>query len=117
MSLDRLQILAKKDFMPRQEVLIPEWEGSVWVRSLTVGERDSIDSDFNAARTKGKTPDNLRARMLIKGCCNADGVALFSDADISDVNKLPATILEKIFDAILKINKIGAGAIEESEKN
>jgi hypothetical protein len=117
MALDRLQILSKKDSLPRQEIVIPEWEGSVWVRSLTVGERDSIDSDFNAARTKGKTPDNLRARMLIKGCCNADGSALFSESDIADVNKLPATILEKIFDAILKINRIGAGAVEDAEKN
>lgn len=55
--------------------------------------------------------------MLIKGCCNADGSALFSESDIGDVNKLPATILEKIFDAILKINKIGSGAVEDAEKN
>ena len=46
-----------------------------------------------------------------------DGSALFSESDIADVNKLPATILEKIFDAILKINKIGSGAVEEAEKN
>jgi hypothetical protein len=117
MALDRLQILSKKENLPRLEVLIPEWEGSVWVRSLTVGERDSIDADFNAARRTGKTPDNLRARMLIRGCCNADGSALFSESDIGDVNKLPATILEKIFDAILKINKIGSGAVEDAEKN
>jgi len=44
MALDRLQILSKKDSLPRQEIIIPEWEGSVWVRSLTVGDRDSIDA-------------------------------------------------------------------------
>jgi len=117
MSLSRSQILSKKDNLPRQEVLVPEWEGSVWVRSLTVGERDSIDNEFNAARVKNKTPDNLRARMLIKGCCDEKGKALFTEADIAEVNVLPATILEKIFDAILKINRIGAGAVEDAEKN
>ena len=35
MALSRSQILSKKDNLPRQEVLVPEWEGSVWVRSLT----------------------------------------------------------------------------------
>lgn len=117
MALSRSQILSKKENLPRQEVNIPEWEGSVWVRSLTVGERDSIDGEFNAARVKGKTPDNLRARMLIKGCCDESGKALFTEADIAEVNGLPATILEKIFDAILKINRIGAGAVEDAEKN
>jgi hypothetical protein len=117
MSLDRSQILSKKSAFPKQEVQIPEWEGSVWVRSLTVGERDQIDSEFNAARSKGKTPDNLRARMIIKGCCDAAGQPLFTDADLIEINKLPATILEKIFDAILKINRIGAGSVEDAEKN
>lgn len=117
MALDRSQILSKKNCLPRQEIAIPEWEGSVWVRSLTVGERDQIDSEFNAARNKGKTPDNLRARMLVKGCCDEKGDALFTDADLPEINKLPATILETIFDGILRVNKIGAGAVEESEKN
>lgn len=117
MALDRSQILSKKNFLPKQEVAIPEWEGSVWVRSLTVGERDQIDSEFNAARNKGKTPDNLRARMIIKGCCDEAGQPLFTDADLPEINKLPATILEKIFDSILKINRIGAGAVDEAEKN
>lgn len=117
MALDRAAILAKKNSLPRQEVQIPEWEGSVWVRSLTVGERDQIDSEFNAARNKGKTPDNLRARMIIKGCCDEQGQALFTEADLAEINKLPATVLEKIFDSILRINRIGAGAVEEAEKN
>jgi hypothetical protein len=55
--------------------------------------------------------------MLIKGCCDEKGKALFTEADIAEVNVLPATILEKIFDAILKINRIGAGAVEDAEKN
>lgn len=117
MALDRSQILSKKVNLPRQEIQIPEWEGSVWVRSLTVGERDQIDSEFNAARSKGRTPDNLRARMIIKGCCDEAGQPLFTEADLQEINKLPATTLEKIFDSILKINRIGAGAVEESEKN
>lgn len=117
MALNRLQILSKGENLPRQEIQIPEWEGSVWVRSLTVGERDQIDADFNTSRNKGKTPENLRSRMLIRGCCDADGKPLFSESDVVEVNKLPATILEKIFDAILKINRIGAGAVEEAEKN
>jgi hypothetical protein len=55
--------------------------------------------------------------MLIKGCCDELGKPLFTEADIAEVNVLPATILESIFDAILKINRIGAGAVEQAEKN
>lgn len=117
MALDRAQILSKKNNLPRQEIQIEEWEGSVWVRSLTVGERDQIDSEFNAAKSKGKTPDNLRARMLVKGCCDELGQPIFTEADLPEINKLPATILEKIFDGILKVNRIGPGAVEELEKN
>jgi hypothetical protein len=98
-------------------VQVAEWEGSVWVRGLTVGERDQIDSEFNAAKTKGKLPENLRAKMLVKGICDQDGQQLFSEADLPEINKLPSSSLEKIFDAILNLNKIGAGAVEEAEKN
>lgn len=117
MSLNREQMISKGESLPRQEIKIPEWEDSVWVRSLTVGERDLVDNEISTNRNKGNAHNNLRARMLVRCCCDATGKELFTEADIPVVGKFAATILEKVFDSILKLNRIGAGAVEEAEKN
>lgn len=88
------------------EVQVPEWNGSVFVRVMSGGERDKWESDIF---DEGKViKDNFRARLLAKCISDDQGVRLFSDADITALGSKNAKALDSIFAIAKKLNGIGS---------
>lgn len=113
MTLNRETILAVKYDLPRKEVEVPEWGGSVFVRTLTSAERDAYEA-WCLKKNGGKL---ARSVFIVWTCCDETGKPIFTTADLPSLNQVPSYVLERVFDAAMKINKITAEDVEALEKN
>jgi L-asparaginase II len=111
MLLTRDSILQAED-LPRREVPVPEWGGSVYVRMMTGSERDA----FEAVHLKNPTVET-RARIAVATVCDDTGKNLFDPGDVAAVGKKSFTALERIAQVALELNRIGSADIDELEKN
>lgn len=97
--LSREEILSKDDRVV-EEVQVPEWGGSVLVRSLTGKERDAFEESLQETRG-GKTKRNVknfRARLVALCIVNEAGELVFSKADIDALGNKAAGALQAVFD-------------------
>jgi hypothetical protein len=111
MSLSRDQILAADD-KPVKEVPVPEWGGTVYVRTMSGLERDRLEAQQQANPSK-----EVRARFVVAACCDADGELLFTEADIPALNGKNVKALDRIFDEVIELNRLSKDAVDDAEKN
>ena len=114
MLLSRDMILAKDD-LTREELVIPEWGGSVYVRVMTGTERDELESrqmltDGQPANERLK---NLRALLAVLTTCDEQGAALFVMDDLGSLSNKSATAIDKIFEVSLRLNRLQADEVEK----
>jgi hypothetical protein len=109
--LTRDQILAAQD-KPVKEVPVPEWGGSVHVRTMSGLERDRLEALQEASPRK-----EVRARFVVAACCDAEGNLLFTEADIPALNGKNVKALDRIFDAVIELNRLSKDHVDEAEKN
>lgn len=111
MILSREAILACDD-LPQVKVTIPEWGGTVFVRTMTAGQRDR----FEQSVTDSPGVD-FRARLAVLTVCDEDGKLLFSESDVALLTLRSARALSRIFSVAVKLNGITSDDVEELEKN
>lgn len=116
MSLTREQVLAYA--MPtrlrRQEVSIPGWDGSVWVREFTQGEYVAFLRGLRVDEVTGRVNDPEYGEKLAAIClCTEEGERLFADGDVAALATLPASALAVIVDAAQKLNGLTAPVADE----
>lgn len=107
MILSRDSILTVED-LPREEVDVPEWGGSVVVRTMTGSERDA----FETVHIKDPTKD-IRARLAVHTVCDDQGTLLFSLNDVDAVGKKSAAALDRIFAVAVRLNGISKQDVED----
>jgi hypothetical protein len=112
--LTKAAILAAND-LPTRDVAVPEWGGSVRIRSMTAEERDAFEAAQIAAKTDGfVVVPNLRARYVSSCIVGEDGQPLFSEGEIGALGRKSAAALDRVFSAIAELNKLDPNAIEEA---
>ncbi len=111
MALTRDQILGADD-TKLDEIEIPEWGGTVFIRAMTACARDALEADFSAGRKS-----NFRASVAARAICDENGVLLFTEADIEKLGEKSGAALDRVFSAILAKNKITDSDVEELEGN
>lgn len=116
MALSKDQILAAASGFRREEVEVPEWGGSVWVREMAAAERDQWEGTM-VSRQGAERFKNLRALVVCLTVCDADGKRLFTDGEIEQVGKLPVSGIDRVFEAASKLNRLTKQDVEELEKN
>ena len=119
MSLTKNQIL-KSDDLPREEVEVPEWGGSVWVRSMSGTERDAFETSMmeeKDGKSKATNLRNIRARMAVLCCTDDKGERLFAHKDESAVGAKSASALDRIFSVAQKLNGMSNEDVEELAGN
>lgn len=117
MSLTKEQILNAND-LPVEEVEVPQWGGSVFVRTMTASERDTLEGEQIAARKSGNTEfADIRARIGARCIVDADGKRLFSETEIGLLGQKSSAALDLIFEAAQRLNGMSDEDIEELEKN
>ena len=114
MTLDRETILAADD-LRREEVEVPEWGGSVYVRMLTATEKTVFSGGLP---DDDDVPDDLLAQLAALTLCDDAGERLFdSDGDVAALGKKGFEPLERICEVAQRLNGVTAKAVETAAKN
>lgn len=113
--LTRDAILGIAD-LKSEDVDVPEWGGSVRVRTMTGAERDAFGASLRNADGK-VDPANYRAKLLIRCVVGDDGRPLFTDADLDALAGKSAPALDRLVAAAERLNTMGAAAVDTAEKN
>ena len=121
MALTREQILAHTD-LPKEEVSVPEWGGTVFVRTLTGTERDQFEqSMFEATHQRNgkKTAErkinlrNVRARLLALCIVDDAGQRMFQDHEDALLGKLSGAALDRLFSVAQRLSRLTPEDVEE----
>ncbi len=94
-----------------QEVEIPEWQGSVFVRTM-----DGKTRDWFEAELRKPNPQNIRAKVASATICDSDGKLLFTESQIDQLAKKNYSALDRIAVAAVEVNEITEAAIENLKK-
>jgi hypothetical protein len=108
--LTRDQILATDD-LEREEIPVPEWDGSVFVRTLRLSERLALETDL-----AGSPPDAL-AVVTAACACDEGGNLLFTRDDVAALGAKSSKVLHRIFTAAMALNSLTAEDLGELRKN
>ena len=114
MALSKEQILSADD-MGLLEVAVPEWGGSVFVRVMTVGERDSYENEWMVNKDRGVA--NFRSKFLQRVLCDEKGDLLFSPTEVDKLAKKSARVITRVWEAAMKHNSLTDDDVEELAKN
>ena len=99
--------MTEKKFLNAQDILkrkapapkafyVPEWDGYVYLKTLTVKERDSIEKAAVNKRTGQVDIAGLRNRVLIKAVVTAEGLPMFSIHDVKDLEALDSKGVSRV---------------------
>jgi len=111
MSLTKSQILAHND-VDVVRVDVPQWDGFVYVRSMSAAERNAFSQKFS-----GESLDGLQETMCVLTVCDENGQRIFTDDDVAALGEKSGAALDLICQAAQKLNKMDAESVEEAEKN
>jgi hypothetical protein len=125
---DLMRILRRADIDQVHDLVvipvpIPEWgeDAGVYVRMLTVGERDQLENAY--ARLKEESPDergwrdNFRARACAAFLSDDKRNPLYTEDEVEELGQKSAAALERIFDAGRRLNRMFLSKEESAEKN
>lgn len=111
MALTWAEILAADD-LPREEVSVPEWGGSVHVRVMTGEERAAFEVENVKARKAAKDEDtwfrDYGVRLLVRCLCDGAGKPIATAADAAALAGKSARVLDRLVDAAIRLNGLGA---------
>lgn len=101
-------------------VAVPEWGGTVRVRSMTGIERDRFESsiaqirmdDHGRARVESRR-DNVRALICSMTVVDAEGVNLFTPADVLVLGQKSAAALDRVFAVAQRLSGLTDEDVEE----
>ena len=115
-TLTRDDILAVKD-VAEELVPVPEWGGTVRVRAMTAGARDAFEYEAVLAMKENRTLTSVRARLIARCTVDEDGNLLFSEDDIAALDRKSAAAMDRLYEAITRMNAMRASDIEALGKN
>ena len=117
-TLTKEQIL-KQDDLKREQVDVPEWGGSVWVRTLTGTERDQFEGSVIERRGKDTAFNyrNLRAKLAVLTIVDEKGTRLFTDDDVAALGLKSSAALDRVFEIAQRLNGLSRQDVDELAKN
>lgn len=113
--LSRDQILDADD-LKTTDVEVPEWGGTVRVRTLTGEQRDKFEAsmiDMGKDGSVKRNAENVRARLVVECVVNEQGEQMFNRADVRLLGKKSAPALDRVAAAAQDLNAFSDNDIEE----
>jgi hypothetical protein len=96
------------------KVHVKQWNIDVYVRVMSVGERDEWELAWIDIRSKGVAKfDNFRAFYLVRTLCDEHGVRIWQDNEIGEVASLDGAVMSELFDVAQKHNKLTEADVVE----
>lgn len=108
-------ILQKDDFH-YEEIEVPEWGGTLRLKSLSGTERTAIIKLLNQ---KKDTADGVYEKAIIFSAVNADGGKIFEDnaSTLAILQSKDAAVTQRIGAEVMKLSGLSADSKDEAEKN
>ena len=103
MDLIASQIIEASD-LAALKVTVNEWGGDVYIRLMTVGERDAHELEWLNNKKKGV--DNFRSKFLARCLSDAKGVRLFSDAEVPLLSKKSCVVMHRLWTQAMAHNAL-----------
>lgn len=119
MKLTKDQILEAND-LKVEEVDVPEWGGSVNVRTMTGADRDAFEASLFQVQADGsRKPNvaNMRPRLAALTIVDDSGNRIFDEEDVQALSRKSAAALEKVCTVAQRLNGIGWKAEDDAAKN
>lgn len=110
--LNKDQILSADDFASR-DVEVPEWGGSLRLRSLSARDRDHFEAQF--AQSQDLT--NIRSRLVVLAIVDEEGNRIFSDAEAKALGEKSGLVVDRLFDIVREMNGMDDEALGVAEGN
>lgn len=112
-ELSRGVIFQKEDLVT-EKLEVPEWDGFVFVKSLTGKERDKFEQTF-LNRSPGKKRDirGLKALLVVMSTVDSKGGAIFRQEDVEGLNKKSAAGIDRIFRVAQRLSGLTQEDIDE----
>ena len=119
MALLKKDEILKSNDLTFEELQVPEWGGTVRVKTMTGAERDEFEADVFESKGNSTKVNmrNFRAKLVSKCLVDEEGGRLFADNEVEALGKKSAKALDRIFAIAQKINAIGQKEVEELVKN
>ena len=118
-ALTKAQILGAVD-VKIEEVFVPEWGGSVYVRNLNGRGRDAFEGSRVRIKENNKVEmihENTRAKLLSLTVCDAAGELLFTEEDVAALGEKNASALDRLFDVAQRLSALRPADVEAKVKN
>lgn len=113
--LSREAILGSDD-SNTEVVEIPQWGGSVRVRSLTGRERDRLEASMIGKNGKADAKSgltNFRARLVAASVVDDNGAPMFTEADLDALADRSAAALDAIAQAAMRLSGLSSEDVTE----
>jgi hypothetical protein len=117
-SLTREQIkeaAAKAADTKMKEIDVPRWGGSIFLKVMSVGERDRYENEWQHSNNRGMA--DFSTKFLVSCVCDSDGKLMFKQADIDWLKTEPADLMRMLWNEAMALNKLQSEDIEELAKN
>jgi hypothetical protein len=112
-TLTAEQILSADD-LGLLKIPVESWGGDVFVRVMSVKERDEYERLWIGKRETGV--ENFRTEYLARVLCDDKGELLFTRDQIDKLAKKSGAVMGSLFDAALKHNKMSEADVEQLGK-
>lgn len=109
--LTRNSILKANDIKTKK-VTVKQWGGDVYIKTLSVGEAESISSMINSG---AMSDGSVMALWVAFSVCDEKGTLLFTESDIPEIRKKAKGPVETLFKEIASLNNLVD--VEEAAKN
>lgn len=114
-KLSKNDIFAVDDFKT-EEVFVPQWGGSVFIKTLSGRERDEFESSTVKMKGGKQEPDmdNFRARFVALCVVDENGQRIFtSKSDIIMLGSKSVAALQLLFNKAQELNSMSDDDVEE----
>lgn len=114
-TLTKEQILAADD-LTTEILQVPEWGGSIIVRTITGTERDYLEASISND-DGGKNMENLRAKLVVMSVVDEKGNKLFTMKDLGAIGAKSARVLSKVFTVAMRLSGFSKKDVDELTEN
>lgn len=118
MLLTKDAILSANDLVT-EDVDVPEWGGTVRVRSISGAERDAFEQAIVTRKGKSVQTNlaNIRAKMVALCVVDEGGQRLFTDADVVALGRKSAAALDRVFSVAQRLAGLTDEDVDELAEN
>lgn len=116
--LSKDEILESHDLVT-EDVDVPEWGGTVRIRTMTGAERDGFEASMLGKEGEQQKMDytNLRARLVSLTAVDERDVRMFEEKDVAFLGLKSAAALNRCFAVAQRLNGLSKEAVDSMAKN